>query len=235
MSSRLKVLSTALAVGLVLIFAACSSSNDFTGTEGDGQVQFLLSSSGSDLATSSDAIDGLETERGVPGDALSTLSPDHDSDDDSSDDNNMPGNGFDPRPHIESASATFASFLARNQDGELIPVDIELPTTVDLLALHDGDPMPMPLGSLPAGTYDQVVVVIVKLSLVLRSGLGIDLTPPGGGWTVVVPICPFTIDEGASTTVKMNFLKYQSFSPDGGGFGFHPRFECDEVGIPEPF
>ena len=83
-------------------------------------------------------------------------------------------------------SVSITSILARNVDGELVDITLELPATVDLIALVQGGTFELPIGSLPAGSYDQIVVVIRSLTVTLSDATTIEVTPPGGGWTAIV-------------------------------------------------
>src|SRR5512138_1182579 len=130
-------------------------------------------------------------------------------------------------PALQAATVTFSSILARTLEGVLTDVNVELPVAVDLLALG-GKEVTLPAGFLPAGTYDQLVVVMTKLELTLANGTKIAVTPPGGGWTAIVRVAePFTVTEGQTTTVTLKFRRDLSFGCGGGAWEFHPRFECD--------
>jgi hypothetical protein len=127
----------------------------------------------------------------------------------------------------QAASVTFSAILARTVEGKLVDATIDLPVTVDLLALVNGKQATLPAGYLPQGTYDQFVVVIAKVELTLASGTKIAVTPPGGGWTAVVPVSPpFTVTDGQTTTVTLNFRRDRSFACAGSKWEFHPEFEC---------
>jgi hypothetical protein len=130
---------------------------------------------------------------------------------------------------LQTANITFASILARNLDGQLIDVTIALPVTVDVLAMVSGRTVTLPVGFLPPGTYDQLVVVMTKVELTLGSGTVITIDPPGGGWTAVIPVSePFTVADGATTTVNIRFHADGSFRWLDGAWQFHPEFDCDD-------
>ena len=132
---------------------------------------------------------------------------------------------------LQAANVTFASILARNLDGELIDVTIDLPVTVDVLSLVSGGSFTLPAGFLPPGTYDQLVIVMTKLELTLADGTVVTIDPPGGGWTAVVPVGePFTVVEGQTTSVTIRFRPDRSFHWLGDGWGFDPEFDCDGNG-----
>lgn len=139
----------------------------------------------------------------------------------------------DGRQWFQSASVTFSSFLARNLDGVLVNVDMELPATVDVLALRESQNVSLPAGVLPPATYDQLVVVMTQVEVVTHDGTGIAITPPGGGWTAIVPVCPFEVVDGATTSVDLRFMGGRAFSSRNGGYHFKPHFECDNTD-PQP-
>ena len=129
---------------------------------------------------------------------------------------------------LQAASVTFSAILARTLDGTLIDVTIALPVTVDVLALANGKVATLPVGFLPAGTYDQFVVVMKTVELTLADGTKVAITPPGGGWTAIVSVTqPFTVMEGQTTTVTLKFRRDLSFACGRGGWEFHPKFESD--------
>lgn len=128
---------------------------------------------------------------------------------------------------LQSAAVTFSSILARNLDGQLVPVTIDLPVTVDVLALDFATGVELPIGFLPPGDYDQMVVVMTAVDLVLDDGTAVSITPPGGGWTSIVPTTPFTVEEGATTAVQLRFRKARAFRLLDGSIEFHPEFEME--------
>ena len=129
---------------------------------------------------------------------------------------------------ITAANVTFASILARNLDGKLINVTIDLPVTVDLLTLGTGGTFTLPAGFLPPDTYDQLVIVMTKVSLTLADGTVVTIDPPGGGWTSVINVTsPFAVVEGQTTSVTIKFHPDRSFSWLGSSWGFNPEFDCD--------
>jgi hypothetical protein len=136
--------------------------------------------------------------------------------------------GHGHRRIFQSANVTFSSILARDLDGVLVNVTMELPVTVDVLSLDDGKEIVLPEGALPAATYDQVVVVMTEVEGVTHDGTTITITPPGGGWTAIVPICPFVVEEGGTTTVSIKFMLDQAFSLRNSRYHFQPRLVCEE-------
>lgn len=182
---------------LLVALAAAGCHDGVMDTAGQGNVRFVLSAGSSESATRS-------------GD-------DHDDGHD----------GDDALPLLQSAIVTFSSLLARNLDGELIDVMIDLPVEVDVLALLDNRTIDLPMSVLPMGTYDQLVIVMTKVVLTTANGTEVAITPPGGGWTVVVRICPFMVGDEAMTTVTLQLHLSRSFRFLSDGFHFMPRFECD--------
>ncbi len=133
-----------------------------------------------------------------------------------------------PERALKGATVTFSSILARNLDGVLTDVTIALPVAVDLFALDESRQATLPIGALPPGTYDQLVVVMTQVELTLLDGTKIAITPPGGGWTAIVAVAqPFTVAEGETTTVGLKFRKDLSFGCGSGKWEYHPRFDCD--------
>jgi hypothetical protein len=128
---------------------------------------------------------------------------------------------------ITSASISLSSILARNLDGQLIDVTMDLPVTVDLVNLIQGRTVELPIGSLPVGSYDQLVIVIKSLHIELSDGTTIDVTPPGGGWTAIVRVEPFEVVDGAVTTVNLHFRADGAFRWVDGELEFNPGFDCD--------
>jgi len=125
---------------------------------------------------------------------------------------------------FESAQVTLSSVLVRNLDGQLINVDIELPVTVDVVQIEGGKQVELPAGTLPAGTYDQVVIVLTAVEGTRHDGTVVTIQPPGGGWTAVVPICPLEVAEGATESVDITLNARNSFLQLGSHWGFHPEF-----------
>ncbi len=198
-------LAAVLAVGLTAALAACADSGGVTGVDG-GRVQFVLSSG--DEAPLPQA-PGVSVDGPV-----------------------MSGGDGDGDPHrmFQSASVTFSSILARNLDGVLVNVDMELPVTVDVLALRDSREVTLPVGVLPPATYDQIVVVMTQVEVVTLDGTAIAITPSGGGWTAIVPVCPFDVVEGETTTVGLRFMLGRAFSWREGRHHFRPHFVCEGGG-----
>ena len=196
MKSALAFAGLAVTLGLV---AACSKGSDGVTQSGKGAVQFVMSASASASAS------------GAAPATLAATSPEVSSSD---------------HPP-QAANVTFASILARNLDGELINVTIDLPVTVDLIGLGTDGSFTLPAGFLPPGTYDQVVIVMTSVALTLANGTIVTIEPPGGGWTAVLPVTEaFTVAEGQTTTVDINFRPGGLFRWLDGVWEFIPDFEC---------
>lgn len=187
-----------LAGGLALFVTGCS---DGVGVDG-GRVQFVLSGDAAPVASE------------VSLSAADVTDGDHDGD--------------RPRRFFQSANITLSSILARNQAGVLVNVAMELPVMVDVVMLDNGREVTLPQGELPPATYDQVVLVMTQVEAVTLDGTIIAITPSGGGWTAVVPICPFVVEEGGTTTVNLTLMLNQAFSWRTSRFHFEPRLVCDE-------
>lgn len=127
---------------------------------------------------------------------------------------------------LQHVNVTFSSLLARNLDGDLIDLTIDLPQTVDLIGLINGHQITLPSGTLPPGMYDQIVVVITHVEFVFLDGTQVTLTPPGGGWTRIIAVTPFEVVEGQTTTIELRFRPWQAFGEHDGEFEFSPDFDC---------
>jgi hypothetical protein len=185
----------------ILALAACGSD-----TAGKGRVAIVMSATGAGVASAT-ANAGL-----VDGSASPSTS--HGG--------CLPGQG------LQAANVTLSSILARTVGGVLTNFTIDLPVTVDVLKLSSGADTTLPIGYLPPGTYDQIVVVMTKVEVTLLNGTKVAITPPGGGWTSIVPVAqPFTVVEGQTTTIALNFRKDLSFGCGSGNWEFKPRFECN--------
>ena len=189
---------------LALAGLACNSSDGTS--SGMGQVHVVMSSASAPAGRGT--TDGLLT---VGGDG--TVSPLHDGED---------------RPRLKSANVTFTSLMARTLDGQLVGVTAALPMTVDVLTLVNGHEATLPVGFLPPGTYDQLVIVMSNLELVREDDTHITITPPGGGWTSIVNVrTPFVVTEGQTTTIQLRFRWWSAFHMEDGKIEFDPEFDCE--------
>jgi len=134
------------------------------------------------------------------------------------------GPDYRPVPLFRSAKVTFASILARNLDGVLVDVAMDLPVTVDVTELGGGRHVELPEGELPAGTYDEVVFVVRKVEVELWNETRITIEPPGGGWTANVPLCPrVEVEGGTTSTVSLHIQVWSAFSWWGERLHFEPQ------------
>jgi Domain of unknown function (DUF4382) len=204
-----------LALGLALITAGCGSSDMLA--PGRGRVRFTLSSGPSALAS---------------GQAAATAMPDP-----GTGTNDIPqpltdGESDGPHRFFTSASVDLTSVLARNADGVLVNVDMDLPITVDIISVENGKHVTLPDGDLPSGTYDQLVLVLKEFQGTTFDGTQITIVPPGGGWTVIVPVCSFVVDDTVTTTVSLGFDLRTAFVWRDNHYFFQPRFHCDQQDQP---
>ena len=160
-------LNRSLLAAALALAVGTTGCGDPLGVDG-GRVRFVLSSSPDAPA----AVAGAE-------EAVTATSP------------SLSGEGEDDKeekrdrnPYFATANVTFTSILARNLDGVLVDVNMDLPATIDVVAMEGerGRQIALPDGDLPAGTYDQIVVVMTNVEGVTRDGTTVSITPPGGGW-----------------------------------------------------
>jgi hypothetical protein len=197
----------AFLLGLIVLVlaAACSNSSSGESDARSGNVRVMLTSDTLSTATTNST--------SVPLGTTGTF----DDDDDNND---------DILSRLEHVNVTFSSLLARNLDGDLVDLVIDLPRTVDLIGLMNGQQITLPTGTLPPGMYDQIVVVIRSVEFVFLNGGKIELTPPGGGWTKIVPVAMFEVIEGQTTTIELRFKPLGAFRELDGEFEFFPDFDC---------
>lgn len=198
------------ALVLCACLAGCSGGDSVTAA-GKGQLRIQLDSS----AGSTTAAELSRTlEAALPASPVASLGGDDDGD-------------HHDRPRLSAVNVTFSAILARNLDGELIPVEIALPVVVDVLGLVDGPAVTLPIGLLPPGDYDQLVVNMTAVQLVLLDDTRITIEPPGGGWTAIVPADPFTVVEGETTAITLRLRLDRALRFLEGKIEFHPEFECE--------
>jgi len=195
-------LAAVFALGLSVVLTSCG---DGTGLgPNEGGVRFVLSSGASGAVAGAQAAPEASSLDGCDGDCRDG---DH--------------------PRLLAANVTFASVLARNLDGVLVNVDMDLPATVDLIAIRESKEITLPAGVLPPATYDQIVVVMTEVSVMIPDGTVITITPPGGGWTAIVPVCRFEVTDGAITTVGLKLDVLRAFTWRDGHHHFQPGFACE--------
>lgn len=134
---------------------------------------------------------------------------------------------------FQTANVTLSSVLVRTEDGELVDLDLDLPLTVDLVKVEGGKQIVLPDGTLPIDSYDQVVLVITSVQATRADGTVLTIEPPGGGWTAIVPVCPFEVDEGQTVVVGLALNVRNSFLNVGNWWGFSPRFRGALAGCEE--
>ena len=204
-------LNLTLAFALAFAISGCGTS-DLVGVD-QGKVRFVLS--GGDFEPISPASSVAEPDAtATTGEPMASSEP-------------YGEHGDHDRPHIQSLNLTFSSILARNLDGVLVDVAMELPATVDVMLMEEGRQIVLPDGELPPATYDQLVVVMTAVSVVTGDGTRITVEPPGGGWTAIVPVCPFTVEEGSTAVVGLEFGLRQMLRFRDGRFWFHPHLRCE--------
>jgi hypothetical protein len=204
MTSLHRIRTLLLLVTAVALVTACSSSHGESDAR-TGNVRVMLTSSPATTTTASSTTASLGS--GTTG-----------WDDDG---------GSDILSRLSQVNVTFATLMARNLDGDLVDLTVDLPKTVDLIPIINGQTITLPDGTLPAGTYDQFVVVITHVEFVLTDGAKVDLTPPGGGWTKIIPVQPFEVVAGQTTTIELRFKPFHAFEAMDGEFRFFPDFECE--------
>lgn len=197
-------LKRAMALGLVLIVGGCGLDGLF-GNDG-GRVRITLAPDG-----------GVSTNL-VP-DSTNVFLNGGDDDED--------GHRHLGSFSFQTASVTVSSILVRTENGELVDLDVALPITVDVVQIDGGKQVQLPDGFLPPDTYDQVVIVITEVQGVTNNGTVITIQPPGGGWTSIIPICPFAVAEGETTPLGIGFNVRNSFLQLGiNSWSFQPRFRA---------
>lgn len=129
---------------------------------------------------------------------------------------------------IQSAEITVGEVLARKQSGTKISLsDKEM--TLDLLKLRNGLVETLADVEIPAGSYDEILLIIRSASVDMKDGRHFDLTVPSGAQSgLKIFVNPdIVIASGISTDVLLDFDLSQSFVPQGTadhitGFNFKP-------------
>jgi hypothetical protein len=196
----------------VAFITACINSHHDESDSRSGNVQFVLTAT-TPAMTASTA--GSTLPKGTTGLSSAVLTQDGDD-----------GEGDDIVSMLAKVNVTFSSLMARNLDGELVSLVIDLPQTVDLISVLNGKQVTLPAGTLPPGMYDQIVVVIRSVEFVFVDGTSKVLTPPGGGWTRIIPVETFEVIDGQTITIELRFNPLHAFEELNGEFEFSPDFEC---------
>ena len=197
-----------LLVGIAFITACLNHHSESDSRSGN--VQFVLTAAAPAQARTA----GSPLSGGTTGLSNAVLPQDDDGEDD------------DIQSKLANVNVTFSSLMARNLDGELVSLVIDLPQTVDLISVLNGRQVSLPAGTLPPGMYDQIVVVIRKVEFVFVDGTSKVLTPPGGGWTRIIPVETFEVIDGQTITIELRFNPLHAFEELNGEFEFSPDFEC---------
>lgn len=220
MMRRQRFLFLVLVAGIALLTAACSGDGDMLSSD-KGQVRIVMTSTDDPLAAGHTAPDSTTTQ------SSSTVAP-------------MDGDRDDHHDHhdgcacerLKAANVTFSSVLARNIDGEFIDTSMDLPRTLNMLGFNDRGRIELPIGFLPPGIYDLILVNITKVEFVLLNDLKISIEPPLGGWVSRVEVLPrpFEVIEGETTTVLLRFYPHRMFKVKDGKFKFEIKdgFEYDD-------
>jgi hypothetical protein len=135
----------------------------------------------------------------------------------------------DASSRLRAAEVTMAGVEARMGDGTWVPVETGLPMDIDLIGIMDsGHVATLPADLLPEGSYNALELRITRARLTLLEGKERALTPPGTGWTVLVPVS-FSVTAGQATTVNLTLHGASSFKLFDGEIGFDPEFEVKGV------
>lgn len=220
MVRRQRLLFLLLVAAIALLTAACSGDSGMVNSD-KGQVRITMTAAEDPLAAGHTDPGSTSTRSG------STVSPlDGDRDDHGDHDD---GSACD---RLKAANVTFSSVLARNLDGELIDTSMDLPRTLNMLGFADGRRVDLPIGFLPPGMYDLILVNITKVEFVLLNDLKITIEPPLGGWISRLDVRPhpFEVIEGQTTTVAIRFFPHRMFKIRDGKFKFkiEDGFEFDD-------
>ena len=99
---------------------------------------------------------------------------------------------------------------------------MDLPRTLNMLGFADGRVVELPIGFLPPGMYDLILVNMTKVEFVLQNDLKISIEPPLGGWIAKLAVRPrpFEVIEGQTTTVALRFFPHRMFRIKNGKFKF---------------
>ena len=190
-----------------------------------GRVKISMTSAEDPLAAGHTAPDSITSQSG------STVSPILDGKHDHDDDDGDREDGCACN-RLKAANVTFSSVLARNIDGEFVDTSMNLPRTLNMLGFNDRGRIDLPMGFLPPGIYDLILVNITTVEFVLPNDYKIAITPPLGGWVSRLEVLPrpFEVIEGETTTVLLKFFPHRMFKVKNGKFKFEIKdgFEFDD-------
>lgn len=131
--------------------------------------------------------------------------------------------------HLKAAVITIAGIEARMADGTWVPVETGLPADIDLIAIITaGNVATLPADLLPEGDYDALELRITAVKLTLLNETIVEITPPGTGWTVRIPVS-FSVVAGQSTVVNLTLHGPGSFKFFDGEYGFDPEIDVISV------
>lgn len=138
---------------------------------------------------------------------------------------------------IQSAEITVGEVLARKQSGTKITLS-EKEMTLDLLKLRNGLVETLADVEIPAGSYDEILLIIRSASVDMKDGRHFDLSVPSGAQSgLKIFVSPdIVVASGVSTDVLLDFDLSQSFVPQGSndnitGFNFKPVIRAANLTI----
>jgi len=219
---RQRLLFLILIAGIALLTAACSGDDGMVSSN-KGQVRITMTSTADPLAAGHTGPASTSIESG------STVTPIEGGLHDHGGDDRDDGCACD---RLTAANVTFSSVLARNLDGELLDTSMNLPRTLNMLGFGEGRRVELPIGFLPPGMYDMILVNITKVEFVLLNGTKVSIEPPLGGWISRLSVLPrpFEVIEGETTTIGIKFFPHRLFKIKKGKFEFKldGGFEFDD-------
>ncbi len=123
----------------------------------------------------------------------------------------------DPSDQIDQAWITFTGVNAIAVDGTRVAVSGSdlLGDPIDLAALIDGNEEELAAGTVPAGDYARVELVISAVELVLDDGTTVNLPVIGSGFALLVD-ATFQVVEGDETVLRVD-IPLTTFQPGPGG------------------
>ncbi len=123
----------------------------------------------------------------------------------------------DPSDQIDQAWITFTGVNAVAADGTRVEVtgsDL-MGDPIDLAALINGNEEELAVGTVPAGNYARVELIISSVELVLTDGTTVNLPMVGTGFALVVD-ATFEVVEGDETVLRVDIpLTSFTVGPNG--------------------